>query len=73
MNGELRPAAETAVSVFNRGLLCGDGVFEGLRLLAGQGLCEILANTEPLLALGLDPARYGSCTAGCSPPGCHPR
>lgn len=35
VNGELKPAAQATVSVFDRGFLYGDGVFEGLRLLEG--------------------------------------
>jgi len=31
MNGRLMPAAEATVSVFDHGLLYGDGVFEGIR------------------------------------------
>ena len=36
MNGELRDAAEASVSVFDHGLLYGDGVFEGIRLYNGR-------------------------------------
>jgi branched-chain amino acid aminotransferase len=35
-NGTFRPAAEAAVSVFDHGLLYGDGVFEGLRAYNGR-------------------------------------
>ena len=35
MNGELLPAAQAAVSVYDHGLLYGDGVFEGLRFYDG--------------------------------------
>jgi branched-chain amino acid aminotransferase len=34
--GAYRPAAEAAVSVFDHGLLYGDGIFEGLRAYAGR-------------------------------------
>jgi len=36
INGELRPRAEAAVSVFDSGFLLGDGVWEGIRLHNGQ-------------------------------------
>jgi len=36
MDGELRDAAEAAVSVFDHGLLYGDGVFEGIRIYNGR-------------------------------------
>ena len=36
MSGAFRPAAEAAVSVFDHGLLYGDGVFEGIRAYNGR-------------------------------------
>ena len=36
MNGKLVPKAEAAVSVFDHGLLYGDGVFEGIRFYNGR-------------------------------------
>ncbi|TWT88539.1 Branched-chain-amino-acid aminotransferase [Pseudobythopirellula maris] len=36
INGKLVPAAEATVSVFDHGLLYGDGVFEGLRIYGGK-------------------------------------
>jgi branched-chain amino acid aminotransferase len=36
INGELRPAAEATISVFDHGLLYGDGVFEGIRIYGGR-------------------------------------
>ena len=36
MSGAYRPAAEAAVSVFDHGLLYGDGVFEGIRAYNGR-------------------------------------
>ena len=36
VNGELRDAADAAVSVFDHGLLYGDGVFEGIRIYNGR-------------------------------------
>jgi branched-chain amino acid aminotransferase len=36
MDGELMPAALARVFVFDRGLLYGDGVFEGIRFYQGQ-------------------------------------
>ena len=35
MDGEIMPAAEARISVFDHGLLYGDGVFEGLRFYHG--------------------------------------
>ena len=37
-NGELMPAADARVSVFDHGLLYGDGVFEGIRAYGGRVL-----------------------------------
>jgi len=36
INGELVPPAQAAVSVFDHGLLYGDGVFEGIRVYGGK-------------------------------------
>ncbi len=36
INGSLVPAAEATVSVFDHGLLYGDGVFEGIRVYGGN-------------------------------------
>src|SRR4030088_3472522 len=36
VSGAFRPAAEAAVSVFDHGLLYGDGVFEGIRAYNGR-------------------------------------
>ena len=36
VNGRLVPAAEATVSVFDHGLLYGDGVFEGIRVYSGR-------------------------------------
>lgn len=36
INGQLRPLAEATVSVFDHGLLYGDGVFEGIRSYNGR-------------------------------------
>ena len=36
INGELVPQADAKVSVFDHGLLYGDGVFEGLRIYSGK-------------------------------------
>lgn len=38
VDGHLVPAAEATVSVFDHGLLYGDGVFEGIRVYAGKVL-----------------------------------
>ena len=36
INGELLPRAEAKISVFDSGYLCGDGIWEGLRLHHGR-------------------------------------
>ena len=36
LNGQLVPAEQATVSVFDHGLLYGDGVFEGIRIYAGR-------------------------------------
>ena len=36
LNGELVPEAEAKVSVFDHGVLYGDGVFEGIRVYNGR-------------------------------------
>src|SRR5689334_12551589 len=36
VNGELKPRAEAAVSVFDSGFMLGDGVWEGLRVHKGK-------------------------------------
>ena len=36
VGGAFRPAAEAAISVFDHGLLYGDGVFEGIRAYNGR-------------------------------------
>ncbi len=36
MDGDLRDAADATVSVFDHGLLYGDGVFEGIRIYGGR-------------------------------------
>jgi branched-chain amino acid aminotransferase len=38
VNGALKPRAEATVSVFDSGFVLGDGVWEGLRVVAGQPL-----------------------------------
>ena len=57
MDGEIIPAAEARVSVFDHGLLYGDGVFEGLRFYHGV-VFMLEAHLERLersaLAIGLE-------------------
>lgn len=58
MNGRLLPAAEATVSVFDHGLLYGDGVFEGIRFYHRrafrlQAHLERLAQSARALALSL--------------------
>lgn len=38
VNGQLTPAAEATVSVFDHGVLYGDGIFEGIRIYHGKVL-----------------------------------
>lgn len=47
MNGELVPEAEAKVSVFDHGLLYGDGVFEGIRTYSGR-VFELEAHIDRL-------------------------
>src|SRR5262249_48871725 len=37
INGELHDKSEAKISVFDHGLLYGDGVFEGIRVYSGKG------------------------------------
>ncbi len=36
VNGEFLPESDAKVSVFDHGLLYGDGIFEGIRAYAGR-------------------------------------
>ena len=57
INGKLVPAAEATVSVFDHGLLYGDGVFEGMRIYGGKvfRLAEHLQRLyESASAIGLE-------------------
>jgi branched-chain amino acid aminotransferase len=47
MNGEMVPEAEAKVSVFDHGLLYGDGVFEGIRSYSGR-IFELEAHVDRL-------------------------
>lgn len=38
IDGQLKPAAEASVSVFDHGVLYGDGIFEGIRIYHGKVL-----------------------------------
>lgn len=58
MNGSLRPAEEARVSVFDRGVLFGEGVYESVRICRGRA--PFLPRHEArlgrsLAAIGLDP------------------
>ena len=48
MNGEIIPAEQAVVSVFDHGLLYGDGIFEGVRYYNGKAfrLCEHLQRLQ---------------------------
>ena len=64
MNGELMPASQAAVSVYDHGLLYGDGVFEGLRFYSGavfrlEAHLRRLARSAKALALDLPYDRDG--------------
>lgn len=62
LNGTFQPVSQAAISVHDRGLLYGDGLFETMRAMAGQPLWlrEHLARlTEAAAALRLDlPAAF---------------
>ena len=47
MNGDLVPEADAKVSVFDHGLLYGDGVFEGIRTYSGR-IFELKAHIDRL-------------------------
>lgn len=47
MNGEMVPEADAKVSVFDHGLLYGDGVFEGIRSYSGR-IFELEAHVDRL-------------------------
>ena len=57
LNGELVPESEAKISVFDHGLLYGDGVFEGIRSYSGR-ILELEAHIERLFdsakAIALD-------------------
>ena len=36
INGQILPQEDAKISVFDHGLLYGDGVFEGIRLIMGK-------------------------------------
>lgn len=69
LNGQLVPAEKAVVSVFDRGFLFGDGVYEGLRSTAGPGGPEIVGldlhvqrmrdGLEEARIKGFDGARLG--------------
>ncbi len=48
LNGEFVPEDEAGISVFDHGLLYGDGVFEGIRVYAGR-VFELGAHITRLL------------------------
>ncbi len=52
LNGRILPAAEAALSPFDRGLLFGDGLFETVRIYQGRG--HLLGRHLRRLAAGLD-------------------
>jgi len=58
LDGELVPADRAAVSVFDHGLLYGDGVFEGIRLYNGRVLklrTHLQRLAESARSIHLDP------------------
>ena len=70
MNGRITGAAEARVSLFDHGLLYGDGVFEGIRYYAGRPfrLDAHLARLERSAAaieLELPYSREAFGAAGC--------
>lgn len=55
INGQQMPGSEVSISVFNHGLLYGDGVFEGIRFYNGRAFRRvIIASTRRLPVDGLD-------------------
>jgi len=62
LNGSLVPASEARVSVFDRGFLFGDGVYEGLRWEGGRVLAA--GYHEERLRAGLSECRIGGFDAG---------
>lgn len=60
LNGQLVPPEHASVSVFDRGFLFGDGVYEGLRTTAGPSGAAVIigdAEHEDRFAAGLREAR----------------
>lgn len=62
LNGRILPAAEARVSVFDHGLLYGDGVFEGIRFYNGQAFrleahLRRLEDSARAIGLALPPDR----------------
>ncbi len=58
LNGGIVPAAEARVSVFDRGFLFGDGVYEVVRCFAGRWLdmdLHVGRLRKSLVAVGIDP------------------
>ncbi len=69
VDGEYVDAREAHVSIFDHGLLYGDGVFEGLRLFDGS-LFRPYDHLARLFPLSAAPVRSGSSSrsrpTGCS-------
>lgn len=68
MDGEIIPAEEARISVFDHGLLYGDGVFEGLRFYHGvvfmlEAHLERLENSAGAIALEIPYSRAQITTA----------
>jgi len=69
MDGEFVPKEEAKISVFDHGLLYGDGVFEGIRCYAGKvfRLTEHLDRLyESAKTIMLQDPSQPSGDAGCS-------
>ncbi len=66
LQGRLVPAAEARVSVFDRGFLFGDGLYEGLRATGGRiialddHVARMARGLEEMRIDGYDPARMGA-------------
>lgn len=68
LNGEFLPAEQARISVFDRGFLFGDGVYEGLRATQGvvvgldRHIARMRAGIEETRLEGFDPGQLGDLT-----------
>ena len=67
MNGELLPDDDARVSVFDHGLVVGDGVFETIKVAGGAPFAmtrHLVRLRRSALGLGLHPKRSTKCPKG---------